>query len=187
MPKKFIPLIIFLLFCSCSPAFQVKPRQEVIYSETNNKIFNSIIELKAKLLSEDQIVEIFDGNLFLVGTIPIQVTLTNKTEQNIIFTEKDFSLVNPKGESFNNLKPKDAFESLFDYYKIRAYNPSSYEKMKDNFLTHSLNLKDPFSPNESRSGLLFFKIKKASPSPKGLELKLTQKKLFSENLTITLG
>lgn len=190
MLKKFIPLTIFFLLCSCSstfrPIFQVKPRQEVPLLEASNKASNIVVEVEAKLLPEDLVVEIFDGNLFLAGTIPIQITLTNKSQLNIAFMEKDFSLLSSQGETFTNLKAEDAFESLFDYYKIRAYNPYSYEKVKEDFLTHRLKLKDPFLPNESRSGLLFFKTKKAKTIPKNLQLKLTGKKLFSESLILHL-
>ncbi|KAF0240086.1 MAG: hypothetical protein FD167_4248 [bacterium] len=184
MLKKFIPLIVFVLFCACGPTFQVKPRQEVAFSQMNHKISNNIIEMQAKLLSEDQIIETFDANLLLAGIIPIQVTITNQTQQSIVFMEKDFSVIDSQGQSITNLNAKDALERLFDYYKIRAYNPYSYEKMQANFLTHSLSL--ALMPNESRSGLLYFKPEKAN-STKGLKLKLTRKKIFIESLILKLS
>jgi hypothetical protein len=192
MIKKFIPLIV--LFCACSPTFQIKPKQEVPILESNNKTIsdlntatNQILEMQASPLSEDQIIEIFDGNLLLAGTIPIDVTLSNKSKTAILFTEKDFSLTDPQGQKFSNLKAKDAFESLFDYYKIKAYNPASYEKIKANFLTHSINLKDPILPDENRKGLLFFKLKKGKTISKKLELQLSRKKIFTDNLKIVLN
>ncbi len=186
MLKKFIPLIVFFLFCACSPIFQVKPRQEVPLSKMEAKVSNNIIEMQAKILSEDQVVEDFDANLILAGTIPIQITITNQTQQPIVFIEKDFSLLDFNGQQLSNLKAKEALESLLDYYKIRAYNPYSYEKIQTNFLTHSLLLKEALMPNESRSGLLYFKLKKAT-STKGLKLKLSRKKIFAESLILALN
>ncbi|MBI4851803.1 MAG: hypothetical protein HY819_08415 [Acidobacteria bacterium] len=142
--------------------------------------------MQAKLLSEDEIVEIFDGNLLLASIIAIEITLTNKNEQSIIFSEKDFSLLGEQGRVFSNIKDKDVLEKLLDYYKIRAYNPYSYEKMKANLLTHSLSLKTPFMLNESRRGLVFFSLKKTTTIPKGLELKLSRKKFFAESLLLKL-
>lgn len=189
MLKKFIPLIIIFL-CSCSPTFQIKPRQDISITQKNQNISKSVsnskIEMQAKLLSEDEIVEIFDGNLLLASIIPIEITLTNKNEQSIIFSEKDFSLLGEQGRVFSNIKDKDVLEKLLDYYKIRAYNPYSYEKMKANLLTHSLSLKTPFMLNESRRGLVFFSLKKTRTIPKGLELKLSRKKFFAESLLLKL-
>lgn len=186
MLKKFIPIIIIFL-SSCSPTFQIKPSQEVTLSQTDQKTSNNMVEIQAGLLSEDQVVEIFDANLFLARVIPIQITITNLSQQPIIFSEKDFSLIDSQGKPINSLKAKDALESLLDYYKIRAYNPYSYEKMQANFLTHSIVLKETLMPNEKRSGLLYFKVKKnESFITKGLNLVL-RKKTFAESLRLTIN
>lgn len=186
MQKIFIPLIV-IFFCCCSPPFQVKPRQDVTFSEITHKTSNDLVQLQAEILSEDQIVEIFDGNLLLAGSIPIKITIVNKSQQSLAFTEKDFSLSNGSKQRFSKLKPSDALESLFKYYKIKAYSPYSYEKIKVAFSTHSLSLEEAFTPNESRSGMIYFKIKPSSPLPKGLQLKLVKEKMLKEGLTISLN
>jgi hypothetical protein len=174
-PKTLFLLTILFITTACNTSFQIKPRQEVSLTKIN-AISSNFEPLEAEILSEDKVVEVFDANLFLAGIIPIQVSLTNDNQQPLVFTEKDFVLIDSTGQKFNNIKAKDALDRVFDYYGITAYNIYSYETMKTNFLSHSLALKESFTPGEKRQGLLYFKFEKRSPIPKGLKLKLEKNK-----------
>lgn len=188
MLKKFIPLsLIFLLGLACGPVFQVKPRPTVDLPEINNKTANSNFILEAAILSEDKAVEIFDANLFLAGIIPLEVKLTNQIQNSVKFSEKDFTLLDSQGRSFRCIKDKDVINKLLDYYKIKAYNPYSHDKLKENFFTYSLSLKESFSPNETRQGLLYFKMGKEKTLGQGLKLSFKNKKISQNSLILTLN
>ncbi|MFY9223539.1 MAG: hypothetical protein WAQ98_12770 [Blastocatellia bacterium] len=188
MIKKFIPLLlIFLLGLACGPVFQVKPRSTVDLPEINNKTANSSLILEAAILSEDKAVEIFDANLFLAGIIPLEVKLTNQNQTPVKFSEKDFTILDSKGRSFSCIKDKDVINKLLDYYKIKAYNPYSHDKLKEKFFTHSLSLKESFGLDETRQGLLYFKIGKEKAVGQGLKLNFKNKKISQDSLLLTLN
>ena len=74
-----ISLLLFLVSCAGAP-FRVSPRVEVPVDTIHPSASSSKLELRAEVLSEDEIVKLFDGNLLLAGIIPIRVALTGTAE-----------------------------------------------------------------------------------------------------------
>src|SRR5205807_2624484 len=88
----------------------------------------------------DEAVQLFDGNLYLTGIIPVRVALTNLAEQPATITNAQFQLIDQKGTKFKQIKAQDALSRMIKYYGIRYYNVALYDDMKARFLTHSITL-----------------------------------------------
>src|SRR6185369_8946383 len=144
-----ISLLLFLVSCAGAP-FRVSPRVEVPVDTIHPSASSSKLELRAEVLSEDEIVKLFDGNLLLAGIIPIRVALTNRSEEALNTAELQFSLTDTTGKRFSSIKAKDVMKQLIKYYGVRLYSYGPGQEMKARFLTHSLPKEDRLQPAESR-------------------------------------
>ena len=131
------------------------------------------LELRAQLLSEDESMNLFDGNLLLAGVIPVRTALTNRGGTTLTAKKLEFQLIDSSGRRFKLIKPKDAIDQMIKYYGYRAYSYQPTQEMKERFASHGLNFDKALQPAESRQGLIFFKQEKDSPQPSGLRLQLT--------------
>ncbi|MEW6735769.1 MAG: hypothetical protein AB1489_31040 [Acidobacteriota bacterium] len=164
-------VVLVNTFVACAP-FKVVPRVEVPPASITGVVADGALELRAQLLSEDEVVKLFDGNLWLAGIIPIRVVLTNRGEEVLLTNKFNFQLKDAAGHSFQSIKAPQALEKMRKYYGVRLYSNELYKEMQARFISHSFNLEAAFTPSESRQGLIFFTQTKERPAPAGLRLEL---------------
>jgi hypothetical protein len=185
--RKLIIFLVAALICiACGSApFRVQPRVEVPRENISGVATGGALELRAQVLNEDEAVQLFDGNLYLAGIIPVRVALTNVSQQEQSVANAQFQLSDQKGGKLRPIKAQDALARMIKYYGIRYYNVALYDDMKARFLSHSITLPQELAPERSEQGLLYFQQeKKASPLPQGLQLQLKLPKASALNVSL---
>lgn len=176
--------MMLLLSISCSGApFKIAPKVPVDPVTITNSTANDRLELRAAILNEDEVVDLFDGNLILAGIIPVRVVINNRTAQSVELSDVKFRLSSGK-KKFDEKKAKDVLKQMVKYYGVRLYNPTAYDEMQTAFINYSLDVNKTIDSGETRQGLIFFKFIKEQPLPTGLNLEFKQGSQAALNLTL---
>ncbi|MEM4251776.1 MAG: hypothetical protein QW828_08085 [Candidatus Bathyarchaeia archaeon] len=149
--KIFTKVVFLLLLLGCSPPLRIRPEKIVSTPVADTSRFS----LAAVRVDEDDALDALDFNPYLIGLLPLRVTIHNPTptaqRPQLFFTTT-------KGQSLRALHPDKVYSRVLKAYDVTAYPVVLGKESKNNFTALCLDLSSPIPPQSSRTGLVFFPV-----------------------------
>lgn len=177
----FFAALIFLNSCQ-GPLYKIAPIPQASPIEAGNSASNSVIEITAAaLLDDDKVFERFDANLVLAGIVAVEVNLINRTNQTI---NPKFELHDAEGRNLSQLESKKKLDRVMKFEGVRAYSKLGKQETLEQLEAIAIPKKMSLPAQQQKRGVLFFNAKRDAAQVQGLRLTV---KGIKEPLTIILN